>query len=72
LDESRPGVETLAGISGQKYQLAKAIKDIKEPTDAQTVKGEIEPNLVRAVEEAAAAGSLEAILKEAQGTGAHH
>ena len=69
LDESRPGVETLAGISGQKYQLAKAIKDIKEPTDAQTVKGEIEPNLVRAVEEATSVGSLEAILKEAQGTG---
>lgn len=71
LGESVPGIETLSGISGQRYQLQKAIKDVKEPTDVQTVKSEIEPNLVRAVEEAAATGNLEAIIKEAQGAASH-
>ena len=71
LEASRPGVETLSAISGQEYQLAKRIKDAKEPTDVQAIKGEIEPNLVRAVEETADTGNLEAIIKKAQGAGAH-
>ena len=71
LETSRPGVETLSAISGQEYQLARRIKDAKEPTDVQAIKGEIEPSLVRVVEETADTGNLEAIIKKAQGADAH-